>query len=51
MAELNTFISFIFGLTKCTIYGKSNPDFVPVLLCAVTMLIFKIKESFKGELV
>ena len=30
----------IFGLTKCTVYCKSVPVFVPVLLYAVTMLIF-----------
>ena len=30
----------IFGLTKCTLYCKSAPVFVLVLLYAVTMLIF-----------
>ena len=30
----------IFGLTKCTVYCKSVPVFVPVLLYAATMLIF-----------
>ena len=30
----------IFGLTKCTLYCKSVPVFVLVLLYAVTMLIF-----------
>ena len=30
----------IFGLTKCTVYCKSVPVFVPVLFYAVTMLIF-----------
>ena len=38
----------IFGLTKCTVYRKSVPVFVPVLLYAVTMLIFSdLKNDFK----
>ena len=34
----------IFGLTKCTIYSEKCYVFVPVFLCAVTMLIFQIKR-------
>ena len=42
----------IFGLTKCTVYCKSVPVFVPVLLYAVTMLIFSdLKNDFKWKMV
>ena len=39
----------IFGLTKCTIYCKNAPVFVPVFLYAVTMLIFQIKRIISSE--
>ena len=39
----------IFGLTKCTIYRKNAPVFVPVFLYAVTMLIFQIKRIISNE--
>ena len=39
--ELDVIIHIpVFGLTKCTVYCKSVLVFVPVLLYAVTMLIF-----------
>ena len=39
----------IFGLTKCTIYCKNAPVFVPVFLYAVTMLIFQTKRIISNE--
>ena len=40
----------IFGLTKYTNYTVKNvPVFVPVLLYAVTMLIFHIKRIISSE--
>ena len=36
----------IFGLTKCTIYCKKCFCFVPVLLYALTKLMFQIKRLF-----
>ena len=40
---------YIFGLTKCTIYCKNVPVFVPVLLYVVTMLIFQINRIISSE--
>ena len=39
----------IFGLTKCTVYCKSVLVFVPVLLYAVTMLIWVGRTTLDGE--
>ena len=39
----------IFGLTKCTIYCKNVPVFVPVFLYAFTMLIFQIERIISSE--
>ena len=41
--------SYIFGLTKCTIYCKNVPLFVPVFLYAVNLLIFQIKRIISSE--
>ena len=40
---------YIFGLTKYTIYCKNVPVFVPVILFAVTVLIFEIKRIISRE--
>ena len=40
---------YVFGLTKYTIYCKNVPVFVPVILYAVTVLIFEIKRIISSE--